>query len=95
MTGEPLPVLWDRIDQGMKNENRVAFVGLYANVSNVFWEKREGRKEVRTYTSSEPGTIRTHPSRRTHFLPFHRDVPLKCTVSSMFHRWTTTRKRAR
>ena len=68
----------------MTDENGVDFVGLYAGVSNVFWKKkREGRKEVRTYTSSEPRTIRTHPSRRTHFLPFHRYVPLKCTVFSV------------
>ena len=38
--GDPLPVLWDRIEEGMTNENRVDFVGLYAGVSDVFWKEK-------------------------------------------------------
>ena len=40
--GEPLPVLWDRIEERMSNDNGVDFVGLYAGVSNVFGKKERG-----------------------------------------------------
>ena len=78
----------------MTNENEVNFVSLYAGVRNLFWKKEKGEKDVRTCASSEPRTIGTHPNRRTHFLPFHRDVPFKHIVSSRFHKWNTMRKRA-
>ena len=55
---EPLPVLCKRIEEGMTNENGVNFVDLLASISNVFFDR--GEKDVRTYASSEPRTIRTH-----------------------------------
>ena len=39
-----MPILWDRIEEGVTNENGVDFVGLYAGVSNVFWKKKRGEK---------------------------------------------------
>ena len=39
-----MPVLWERIKEGVTNENEVNFVGLYAGVMNMFWKKEEGRR---------------------------------------------------
>ena len=39
--------MWDRIEEGMTNENGVEFVGLYASVSNVFGKKERGEIEMK------------------------------------------------